>query len=80
MNWVTEKIYETHTIHFVFMNRPDLPETPFLERIDYTSEIRERAPRIDFEHRTLLETICNVPPAEFEIMYYDEIDRLCKSA
>ncbi len=33
-----------------------------------------------FNHRRLLARIGNVPPAEYEQIYYDEIDRSCKAA
>ena len=33
-----------------------------------------------FNHRRLLAPIGNVPPAEYEQMYYDEINRSCKEA
>ena len=33
-----------------------------------------------FNHRRLLAPIGNVPPAEYEKMYYDEFNRSCKAA
>ena len=33
-----------------------------------------------FNHRRLLAPIGNVPPAEFEQMYYNEANRSCKAA
>ena len=33
-----------------------------------------------FNHRRLLAPIGNVPPAEYERMYYDEYDGSCKAA
>ena len=33
-----------------------------------------------FNHRRLLTSTGNVPPAEYEKMYYDEVDGSCKAA
>jgi len=62
-------LYKTEVIHRQgpWKNMDDV-EYATLEWVDW------------FNHRRLLEQIGNVPPAEYEMMYYAELERLCEAA